>query len=53
LGSSELSKEEMTFEVNNESWNFILYIRSINIKNPEYNWDNKYYFNLDWMILEK
>lgn len=53
LGSSELSKEDMTFEVNNKTWNFVLYIRSINIKNPEYNWDNSYYFNLDWMILEK
>lgn len=53
LGWSEIPKDAMTFEVNNESWNFTLYIRSISIKNPEYNWDNKYYFNLDGMLLEK
>ena len=50
----ELDKESMTINIENSNGKYTLFLRSIRIKNPDYIWENTdYYFDLDWMILEK
>jgi len=52
--NNELNTDEMTFEISNQYWNFILILTSLNIKNPEYiGKNNDFYINVDWYLLEK
>jgi hypothetical protein len=44
----------MTFNISNSYWDFSLILTSLNIKNPEYTWQNNdFYINIDWYLLEK
>jgi len=54
INSTNLKKEEMTFEIKWQKYNVLLILESISIKNPDYTWNETYYSNyVNWYLLIK
>ena len=52
--TTNLTKDEMTFELKWEKYNLLLILESISIKNPDYTWAEEFNNNYaNWYLLLK